>query len=389
MPNNRIYYAIQQAGIKADGTANFTQVHGLQSCGMNTTFELTQVFQYGQLALYENIEGLPAIEVNLSKVWDGYPPLYLLATQGTTTTGPDLAGRSVSKCLMALAIFDDTKSSATGTAIAKVEVSGCFVSSLAYNITLDDNAAEELTLVANDKIWSSDPRLASGTQTWSNATSATSFTGAFANNETPISLAGVVRRQDVFMLPTAATGAGFDANGAFKDPDCTTLPRDIPGISSSGINTKNGDNFAVHLVRIGVNTDLGRTAINELGRKGPYTRTADFPIAVNTEIEVTSISGDAISATQYGIFNGPTPGCSDLGNLRDNTIRVATCDGMRLYMGTKNKLQSVSLGGGDTGGSNVTVTYSFQNFNELTVMHSGDPHASGTTWWANRSTYLT
>jgi hypothetical protein len=143
------------------------------------------------------------------------------------------------------------------------------------------------------------------------------------------------------------------------------------------------------LVRIGVNTDLGRTAINELGRKGPYTRTADFPIAVNTEIEVTSISGDAISATQYGIFNGPTPGCSDLGNLRDNTIRVATCDGMRLYMGTKNKLQSVSLGGGDTGGSNVTVTYSFQNFNELTVMHSGDPHASGTTWWANRSTYLT
>jgi hypothetical protein len=389
MANNRIYYAIQQAGLKADGAATYTQVHGLQSAGINTTFELTQVFQYGQLALYENIEGLPSIEVNMSKVWDGYPPLYLLATQGTTTTGPDLAGRSTSKSLMALAIFEDTKSSATGNAIAKVEISGCFVSSLAYNITLDDNAAEELTLVANDKIWSSDSRLASGTQVWSGATSATSFVGAFANNETPISVAGVVRRQDVFMTPTINASGNLDANGALKDADCTILPRDIPGISTSGVNTQVGDVFSVHLVRISVNTDLGRTNINELGRKGPYTRTADFPIAVNTEIEVTSISGDAISATQYGIFNGPNPGCTDLGNLRDNTIRVATCDGMRLYMGTKNKLQSVTYGGGDTGGSNVTVTYGFQNFNELTVMHSGDPHASGTTWWANRSLYLT
>ena len=50
---------------------------------------------------------------------------------------------------------------------------------------------------------------------------------------------------------------------------------------------------------------------------------------------------------------------------------------------TKNKLQSVNYGGGDTGGGNVSVSYTYSNFNSFAVTHSGDPHASGSAWWTS------
>jgi len=38
-----------------------------------------------------------------------------------------------------------------------------------------------------------------------------------------------------------------------------------------------------------------------------------------------------------------------------------------INLGAKNKLSSVSYSGGDTGGGNATITYSYSNFNEMTV----------------------
>ena len=54
--------------------------HGVQSVGITTTFNLEQVFELGQLAIYENVEGTPDVEVTMSKVLDGYIPLFCLAT---------------------------------------------------------------------------------------------------------------------------------------------------------------------------------------------------------------------------------------------------------------------------------------------------------------------
>ena len=48
--------------------------------------------------------------------------------------------------------------------------------------------------------------------------------------------------------------------------------------------------------------------------------------------------------------------------------------GTILDLGVKNKLSSVSYSGGDTGGGNVTVSYSYSNFNVLTVQ-GGKTHA--------------
>jgi hypothetical protein len=138
---------------------------------------------------------------------------------------------------------------------------------------------------------------------------------------------------------------------------------------------------------ISCSVDLNRQALNELGHLGPYTRYANFPVATTCDITVISKSGDLVSANENGILSTGTACGQFLGNLSNETIRVATCEGTRVYMGLKNKLNSVSYNGGDTGGGNVNVTYSFKGFNDFTVMHSGDPNANFT--WASRSGYLT
>ena len=377
MANNRIYYAVHQVGLKADGDIGaFTEVHGAQSVGMTTNFNLEQVFQLGELAIYENIEDIPDVEVSLSKVLDGYPPMYLLASTNATT--PTLPARAKEKSIFGLAIFDDTLESATGAPGSVVECSGMFIGSVAYNFPLDDNFSEDITLVGNDKVWLNDPKPTNPNL------STPSFSGAFDNLDSPIGTGGVNRRENLTL--TYDGGEGLDVNGMVADSDSTILPPEVFGISTSGTNEKVSGDFSAHLSSISVSTDLGRESINELGRKAPYDRSVTFPIEVTCDVEVTSISGDMISATEEGIYTTGSDPCEDGGNLLDRTIRVATCEGTRIYLGIKNKLSSVNYTGGDAGGGNVSATYSFTTFNDFTVMHSGDPNSN--FLWSARDTYL-
>jgi hypothetical protein len=87
-----------------------------------------------------------------------------------------------------------------------------------------------------------------------------------------------------------------------------------------------------------------------------------------------------INATEDGYYQGltgttvagpNTPQCSARHNLVDEVIFIESCEGTRIYLGTKNKLTSVNYTGGDTGGGNVSVTYSYTTFNDFVVAHSG------------------
>jgi hypothetical protein len=146
MANNRVYYAIQQVsfGKNSSGSTGVkTAAHGVQSCGITTTFNLEQVFELGQLAIYENVEGTPDIEVTMSKVADGYIPLYLLATSDQMN-GPQLAKRcdSNTKTTVQLGIWDEAVESAgqsDAEAQTWVEMSGLYLSSVSYNFPVDDN----------------------------------------------------------------------------------------------------------------------------------------------------------------------------------------------------------------------------------------------------------
>lgn len=351
MPNNRIYYAIQQVQL-GPANSSMTAVHGLQTVGITTNFNLEQVFEMGQLSIYQNVENVPDIEVTLNKVLDGYPLLYVLATEtgsgvgtGLTAASPTIPGRQNARTDMRLAIYDDTKIASSGNSFSAVTCSGMYVSSVSYTFPVDGNFTEDVTLVGNNKVWG-------GT-----------VVGAFNNNDAPIAAQGVARRQ-------------------FLNMSACRFPTQIPGISSSGTNDAigGGSGFAVHFQNITVSCDFGREAIQELGTFAPYHRYVTFPVEVTSEFEVVAVSGDGINATESGYYAGLTgqtvatanlPQCSGRHNLLDQTIFLETCEGTRIYLGTKSKLTSVNYTGGDTGGGNVSITYSYSTFNDFVVAHSG------------------
>ena len=355
MANNRIYYAIQQVTL---GTGS-VPVHGLQSVGLTTNFNLEQVFELGQLSIYQNVENIPEIEVTLNKVLDGYPLLYVLATEagtgintGLVATSPDLAGRQNARADMSLSIYNDTVTKVGGnSSFANVRCSGMYVSSVSYTFPVDGNFTEDVTLVGNDKIWS---------------TVAVTGDASFDNDDEPLSNEGINRRQHLQMT------------------QCR-FPTQIPGVNASGLNTQlgSGSGHNVHFQSITVSTDLGRESIFELGTMVPYHRYVTFPVEVTSEFEVIATSGDGISATESGYYYGDysyngtyavaggETNCEARFNLLDQKIYLETCEGTKIYLGTKNKLSSVNYTGGDTGGGNVTITYSYSNFNDFVVAHSG------------------
>lgn len=373
MPNKRLFYAAHQVGLAADGSGSFTAIHGVQSVAMTTNFNLSQVFELGQIQIYDNIEEIPDVEISLSKVLDGYPLIYHLATRDAAT--PTLAGRSNEKCIFAMSLFPDTNESATGAPESEVVCSGLFVGSVGYNFPLDDSFSEDVTLQGNNKVWKNDPN-------YVDAPTAFQFAGAFSGNDSPIGLGGVNRRKHLILTTVIAD---LDVNGQVADPDCTILPPDVFGVGQDGTNDLT-DPTRAFLSNITVSCDFGRESINELGRQGPYHRNISFPTEVTTEIEVTSASGDMISATEEGIYTTGDNPCESIGNLRNRTIRIATCEGTRIYLGVKNKLSAVNYSGGDAGGGNVTVSYTYVTYNDLTVMHSGDPNSN--FLWSNRDDYL-
>lgn len=335
MGQKRIYYAVQQAGIAKCGENTFTAIHGLQSIGVTTRFNLEQVFEMSQVSIYENIENIPDVEVTLEKVLDGYPPIYMLATKGSAA--PSLSGRSNARATVGLSIYSDVQDSASGTPLSQCTISGVYVSALNYTLNVQGNFTESVTLVGNNKVWN-------------NTFSATTFN----NQDEPLAIAGsggVNRREDLLLGQVA---------GASR------LPTDIPGVSASGylpFNTSTNE-FAAHPQQITVQTNLGREQLFELGRRGPYHRYATFPVEVRCDIEIISTEGDKVSALEDATSN-----------LTNQSIYLACREGTKIDLGSRNKLNSVTYGGANAGqnGGNATVTYSYTNFNDLTVTHPADP----------------
>lgn len=349
MPNNRIWYACQKAGIAPNGSTTYRVIHGLQSLGITTNFQLTQVFEIGMSSIYENIEGIPSVEVTMQKVMDGTPPIYTLITQGQTS-GADLIARSTGKGALGLSIYSDTSTFASAGFQAAVELSGLYFSAISYTVPVDGNAVEDITLVGNNKVWR-------GTDlTWTS-----DFT---SNSDSPLSIngsGGINRREDV------KTGAG----------GCI-LPGSLPGVTKFGATTGSGyinitsTANTLHIQNMKVSTDVGRTEIFELGRKGVYYRFANFPTEVTSEFQVLSISGDWVNA----IEDTSVGTCGAAGTLVDERIIIKLCEGLYVDCGAKNKLKSIGATGGDTGGGNVELTFTYSNFNDFIVYHWADPQVA-------------
>lgn len=324
MSNKRIYYAVQNVALggNIDGSAGVspTEVGGLQSVGINTSFTLDPVYQLGQLASYYLSEGVPEVEVTLSKVIDGRMPVYLQACGGNGASGKTLAELQNARATLQLGIFNDKQTAATGTAIATVQCTGMYVSSISYNLTNDGNFTEELTLVGNHKEW----------------------TGSAV---------------------ATATGIAPVAQRWAFNKDASTLPASV-------------GNAAV-LNSASASVSLGRESIFVLGQRAPYHRYATFPVEVTSEFQVLAQDSDGVDAKE--IDSSCSEGAEN--NLSNETISLVICalpastgetvisgrKTVTVDLGNQNKLTSVNYSGGDTGGGNATITYSYRNYNDFKV----------------------
>ena len=367
--NDRIFYACQAVGIQPHGdggaVATGEVIHGLQSVGVTTNFNLEQAFELGQIEIYENIEGTPDVEVTLEKVLDGYPLIYHLASVGGldgTVAGSGLVGRSKSRCDVRLGIFPDNQNNVSAgntSAEAEVYMSGMYISSVSYTVPTDGSMTESVTLVGNNKQWLTTGQKLTNTavDAFDGTDSPAALSTPAADGTTSLASGGVQQREDVLL------------SGCI-------LPQSIKGVIgtdyANGIDPTTLDNH-VHLQSFSCSTDFSREDILELGRKTPYARPAAFPIEVTAEIEAITTSGDFVNAFEFGNTDLDATSASG-NNTQEESIFIAVRAGYGFDLGQKNRLSSVSYGGGDAGGGNATCTYSYTNFNELDVQ---DLNANG------------
>ena len=355
MASKRTYWAITALGIGPEGTADGAGIttaeylHGVQSVGISTTFNLEQVFQLGQLEIYQDVEEVPDIEISIEKVLDDTATAYqraigqptvvsgtATADQSTGGTVLTLTGVQNNKCDAYLTIHPDTAENAGDAGTGKnaesyVWCSGMYVSSVSFNFPVDGNFTESVTLVGNHKKW-------------------------YAGGATKI-------------LANAPTTGSLDTGDIMKrhNFEFETIPASIqPAGADDGFK---GDAVVQN---VSVSTDFGREAINALGTKLPYHRYVTFPVEVTCDIEVVINDAKAQDIDALPLRDS---------NLTEESIKIKVWDehqndaaGIQggastlrhtIDLGDKNKVTSITYGGGDTGGGNATYSYSYRNFNKL------------------------
>jgi len=378
---DRIYFAVEQVAISTPGDNDWVAVFGLQSFGLSMDIPLQEIFQLGKLSPRTQLEDLPDVNMTLEKHLDGTPLVYHLCSQTANT--PTLAGRSASLADVAFSVFDPTQDCATGVPTFTVQAINGYYQNVSYNFDVEGVFTESVGIIANDLIVSNDTSiLNTGEQA---RASAAVVNGLFTGDDD----FSVNRRENMlFQLTTNA----LDVNGQYADPDCTILPFEIDGILNPADTLLDvGDyvNDESDIQSISVSASITRNRKNALGKFAPVCQQIQLPVEVTTEIRVLPRAGGIPSATEIGILNTGTDLCwSGPRNRREFSIRIATCEGTRIYTGSKNKLRSFSMSEGNAGGSDASFSYTYRTLNDFTVLHINDPHTSGATWWTNREDFL-
>ena len=344
MSFNRIYWAIQALGISAEGSdgdtygsdkaaiASSNFVSGVQSVGITTSFNLEQVFELGQLSLYEDVEEVPDVEVTIERVIDDHKLLYSRCAGDTTVDGKSISGMQNNKVDLWFSLTTDQEDDAGDAAPNHVVwMSGMYMSSASFTFPTDGNLTESVTMVGNHKVWFDTP----------GASIAGAPTGTSGGTGT------VQRRQNVRIYsPTTGT---------------TSIANDLQSGGAAALTAK--------ISSVSVSVDFGREEINVLGQKLPYYRYVTYPVEVTTEVEVLARGTENVNAkpetanvSERAVKFYIEPRGASSGDTPDTNSTIALVD-----VGAKNKLTSVTWGGGDTGGANATITYSYRNFNDLTV----------------------
>lgn len=285
MPN-RIFYACQAVAI--DGSP----VHGAQSVGITTTFDLEPVFQLGQIKPVEIMNIAPNVEITITRA--------LTDQNATVWNGDFITNVGTANKTICIAIGDDTAPLLTG-GTAQIYCTGAGISGVTYTFPVDGIFTEEVTFVAQHK------------QLGGCAVSVTEDTTSKAKT----------RQYYNSGAPSLVTSAG-------------------------------------NLTNISISTSVGRENLFKLGQYQSYHNYANLPAEVTVEFEVSATSVDGIALGTVASCASPSGGAFD-----EQNISLDICG--KTFLMEKCKLSNVTYGGGDTGGGNATITFTYTTYNSLTV----------------------
>ncbi len=286
--SNRIFYAVQTVDINGVNT-------GFQTVSVNASVDFEQVFELGCLEVYENLEGVPNVEISAERAFPATGSTLYGAFGGTAAEASEaVAAVAVYRPEVNMQVADDNVTPYVTQGFVKA--TGCYVSSWSCNFPVDGFATENCTVVGNALSWTGGAGRGVGDSCQTGCTSGL-----------------VVRRQDV-------TGYGG---------------RRLQNVSYS--------------------VDIGREDLFELSSKSPYFRAATFPIEVTSDWEflaTTAMESDALTFTASQ--NSDVTSCTT----------KPFFSGL-IEIGDKARLTSTNYSGGDAGGGNATVAYSYVTYNQL------------------------
>ena len=353
------------AGVK-EAVGSFVAPRGIQSVGFNTSVAFEPIFQMGQTELYGRTESQsPEVEATISKAFDGTQPLYTTIMGGNTAVNNKQPTSLVlNHCELDMGIYSENVPFASGTPESAIYCSGMYLTNVSMTFPIDGMATEEITLIGDTKRHLDASHL---------------NVGSFES------------------IPNPGSGSAPAPYQRWSmDVDGSSLP--------SGVK-----NYAVQSVSVSMG--MGREALQEIGTRGKYCRYPTYPFEVTTDFEVivggemtsrgtepdgstiadiniegydfvNEIGLDCFSDAKYDITKGVKPsydnitdGYIDVG-FRDQEIKLKFCgsgtsDSLTIDLGKKCRATSQNYSGGDTGGDNATMSYSFQSYNEFKLTHAG------------------
>lgn len=233
MPNQRTFYACQavaltpqipspsDANVFTLGTQRF--VHGVQSIGFNSTFNVENIFELGQLELYDTNLTSAEVEVTIEKVLDGFRTSWGIISNGST----QLAVAAKNRADLDFIIYADTGNAGVGATQLSIKCTGMYVNSVSYSFPIEGSPTESVTLIGNHKAWSGGSLTVPGTVT--------------AGTET----AEVLKRSNIVVT----------APGGSKKQS------------------------------VSISLSLNREPVYQLGIFAPYARFATYPVEVTAEVE--------------------------------------------------------------------------------------------------------
>jgi hypothetical protein len=331
MSNKRIFYASHAVAFAANDpngsqSSYLTTLQGGQSISINTNWGTEQLFQLGRLAVYDQVYTVPEVEVTINKALDGFPTLFRLATGVNTGAGPggagqtnhSLIGDANKRTTIVVGVGDETAQVVDDqfAEYTSINMTGMYFENITYTFPVQGIFTEEITFRGYHKSANGD------------------IDGPV--NKDP-KTGDLLYRQNVKLS---------DAS--------TVLPPPVSGKC---------------LTNITISANVTRDAMYCLGEFYPYHRYINFPLEITTTFE-TMPSGATTDSSLLFNANASSQ-CSGI-QLAEVPINIVLCDssGNVAYsfdLGSGCKLTGHTYSGGDTGGGNVTETFTYTSYNELIV----------------------